>query len=1321
MGELAAGAALAGYRIERLIGHGSSGSVYAAVDVSLERRVALKVLLPELASDAGFRERFLRESRIAASLEHAHIVPIYTAGESDGHVYIAMRFVEGSDLRGLIDREGALDVAEGVSLLLQVADALDAAHRRGLVHRDVKPGNILVDESQRAFLCDFGLARHATSVNSVTRDSAFSGTIEYVSPEQIHGDDVDRRSDVYSLGCVLYESLTGRSPFRRSTEVATVLAHLGDDPPSLVEANAAVPPQLDAVVRRALAKAPDDRYDSAGAFAEAARSATGEAAPARGGTRTPQLRTFLIADVRGYTRYTHDHGDEAGAELASAFARVARDVVGRREGRLVELRGDEALVVFESARQALRAAVEMQEQVAAASLPRGVGIGLDAGEAVPVGSGFRGAALNMAARLCSRARAGEILASEGVVHLAGAVEGVGYGLRRLERVKGVDRPIAAYEVEAAGLDRGRQLRRRLTTRARATSRRTRLAVGGVTAATAAALVSALLLAGGSEGALPASAFAVLGTNTGKSDGTLHTPSDVFALVADERNGDFWALTAGGRVLQQIDVRSRKLGRQFALASAPYALAPTVAFSSIWATDEQEPTLLRVDPRYGRVADTIELPAGEQADGPQNAQGVAVTDTAVWVAYGYPKRIARYDPRSGRIFSRALGDRDGAFFNALVAAERDVVWIVDRDGRKLLRIDPSDGSVVARGRLHAGSVADARVVDGSLWVALQGDRGVWQVARSGETLGKTTTGDLPYSLASARGSGQLWVANANGGSVTRIDAASGKASTFRTRHRPLTVGVTGKEAWVYLGLSATDARALISGPKVVRQAAVGNPYFSTDPSTFGGVGPLILNYATGARLVDYRPAADGSARLVGDVAESIRASRDGKTWTFRIRKGFRFSPPSGDPVTAETFRLSIERALSPALSNGYCRQGLITDLVGEQAYVEGKAQHISGLQARGSDLVVRLVAPSWTLPARVAMPCFSAVPIGTPVAPNGLDEPIPSAGPYYVDYNLSDFELVLKKNPNYGGTRVQRVDGVVVTENLSAEQAGDRVVRGDADYAYDDTEPAAPAFAPGGTYERRFGGAHSGKPQYVRVASNVSRFLLFNTVEGPFRDVRLRRAVALAVDRQAFARVFLAVPRSLFLPPGIPGYVKRDAYAPTPQLARARALVGKQGGVRIVVTGDAANPLMQPATAELRKQLRRIGIEVIVHLVPDPWAFAKASSPRVDLVLDGWAGDYPDGWQYFTTILDPRDGPHFYPPFFTDQRWLSEIRRAARLKGEERTRAYERLDLALARGPVPVTTLVVSNSPPQLFSRRVKCKTFLPMFFGLADPTSLCVD
>ena len=315
----------------------------------------------------------------------------------------------------------------------------------GLLHRDVKPGNILVDGS-RAWLADFGLAKHASTVNSLSRDNSFAGTVAYIAPEQIQGGDIDSRADVYSLGCVLFEALAGRQPFERDNDLAVVFAHLREPPPSLSLLRPDLPESLDRVIERALAKNPDQRYPTAAELMEdAGQAIRGDevvvATPDAG-----MLRTFLICDVRGYTRYTQEHGDEAAAELASTFAELVRSVVRRYEGRLIELRGDEALVTFESSRQALRAALAIQQRVADEDLPRGVGIGLDAGEAVPVGTGYRGGALNMAARLCSLAEPGQVLATEGVTHLAHRVEGARYLSGRLERLKGIERPVRVVEM-----------------------------------------------------------------------------------------------------------------------------------------------------------------------------------------------------------------------------------------------------------------------------------------------------------------------------------------------------------------------------------------------------------------------------------------------------------------------------------------------------------------------------------------------------------------------------------------------------------------------------------------------------------------------------------------------------------------------------------------------------------------------------------------------------------------------------------------------------------------------------------------------------------
>ena len=208
------GTEIAGYRIESLLGRGGMSVVYLAEHVRLGRKVALKLLAPMLSDDESFRERFQRESRRAAELDHPNVVPIFDAGEADGQLFIAMRYIEGCDLKTLIRREGPLGVGRTLFILEQAADGLDAAHERNLIHRDVKPANILIAEpSEQVYLTDFGVVKHTAS-QGLTRTGFFIGTVDYAAPEQIEGLPVDARTDVYALGCVLYECLVGQGTVR---------------------------------------------------------------------------------------------------------------------------------------------------------------------------------------------------------------------------------------------------------------------------------------------------------------------------------------------------------------------------------------------------------------------------------------------------------------------------------------------------------------------------------------------------------------------------------------------------------------------------------------------------------------------------------------------------------------------------------------------------------------------------------------------------------------------------------------------------------------------------------------------------------------------------------------------------------------------------------------------------------------------------------------------------------------------------------------------------------------------------------------------------
>jgi Protein kinase domain len=280
-GDVGAGAQIASYRLEEQIGWGGMAVVYRALDVRLDRWVALKILAPEIARDDSFRQRFISESRAAAAVDHPHIIPVFEAGEAGGILFIAMRYVGGGDVRTLFRRLGPLDAARVTSIVAQVASALDASHAIGLVHRDVKPANMLLGavagdgRPDHVYLADFGLSKQALSMAGLTQTGQFVGTLDYMAPEQIEARPVDGRADLYALACAAFEMLSGSPPFQRNQDLGVVFAQLSQPPPALTGRRPDLPPAVDRVLARALAKSPDDRYASCLDFATALRAACG--------------------------------------------------------------------------------------------------------------------------------------------------------------------------------------------------------------------------------------------------------------------------------------------------------------------------------------------------------------------------------------------------------------------------------------------------------------------------------------------------------------------------------------------------------------------------------------------------------------------------------------------------------------------------------------------------------------------------------------------------------------------------------------------------------------------------------------------------------------------------------------------------------------------------------------------------------------------------------------------------------------------------------------------------------------------------------------
>jgi serine/threonine protein kinase len=322
---LVPGSTFAGCRLEAVGGRGGMGVVFRATQIALQRPVALKAIVPDLAADLAFRERFQRESQLAASIDHPNVIPVYEAGELDGTLYLIMRWVEGTDLRTLL-ATGRLSPGRAIKLLRPVASALAAAHAHGLVHRDVKPGNVLIargpeEDDDHVYLTDFGIARRTDS-ESITRTAVFVGTVDYTAPERLQGGKGDAASDIYSFGCVLYETLTGHVPYERPSAVSTIYAHVADPIPSARDKVSDIPEQLDAIIARAMAKRPEDRFGSARELAAALGEAlqaldTAERAVAVGepspDVTDPSALTVTTEDALTRVERSTTHGEPIAA------------------------------------------------------------------------------------------------------------------------------------------------------------------------------------------------------------------------------------------------------------------------------------------------------------------------------------------------------------------------------------------------------------------------------------------------------------------------------------------------------------------------------------------------------------------------------------------------------------------------------------------------------------------------------------------------------------------------------------------------------------------------------------------------------------------------------------------------------------------------------------------------------------------------------------------------------------------------------------------------------------------------------------------------
>jgi DNA-binding beta-propeller fold protein YncE len=605
------------------------GIVYRAMQLDLERTVALKLIASELAQDQDFRDRFMRESRAAASIDHPNVIPIFYTGEHEGALYIAMRYVEGSDLRTLVRAEGRLAPERAARIVSQVGAALDAAHARGIVHRDVKPANVLLGPDDHAYLTDFGLTKRLHSLTASTRSGGWVGTLGYVAPEQIRGERVDARSDVYALGCVLYHSVAGAPPYQRDSDEATLWAHLNDPPAPLRDKVAHVPPGLDAVLRRALAKNPDDRFQSAGDLGRAALAAiAGEEAPTVAERRVAvgpaaPVEEETIASPEAPTLPAPASPPEvapAGTGVTIAAAR------GRRRGWTLAAAAIPVL------------ALAILGVILLAGNGKGNGGHGSARDPVTTPPDTKPAPV--------RAPAGTVPAN-GKIKVGGRPNDV---VATGKLIWVVRHPI---DTLATILPSGR--------RAPATPR------VGAAASSAAAGFGHLWVADDA-----AKALVSIGLGSHRPDGApipLPSQGPVVAVATGER-GVWVGIRSRPGLIARIDPRQRTIQKTVEVPDGVQDIA--VGAGAVWVAGRYANTVTRVDVASGQQ---------ERIFVGGNPAGIAVGGDAVWVANSRDRTVTRIDPGSLGTSTIRVGDTPTG-----VAVGGGSVWVANRLDNTLTRID-----------------------------------------------------------------------------------------------------------------------------------------------------------------------------------------------------------------------------------------------------------------------------------------------------------------------------------------------------------------------------------------------------------------------------------------------------------------------------------------------------------------------------------------------------------------------------------------------------------------------------------------------------------
>jgi peptide/nickel transport system substrate-binding protein len=956
-------------------------------------------------------------------------------------------------------------------------------------------------------------------------------------------------------------------------------------------------------------------------------------------TGDADVHAFLIADVRGWTAFTQERGDEDAARLAARFAEVTRAVVEAHRGNVLELRGDEALVVFGSPRSAIRGAVALQqrfveETIADPSLPLTVGIGLDAGEAVPVEGGYRGGALNVAARLCSLARAGEVLASREIVHLARRVDGVRFAERGQADLKGLDKPVHVVVVRSEDRDEAQAIAPFVRSTAPPPRRRWKVAAV-VAFAVVAALVAIPLVTRdpGADSEIEPNSVGVLDPESGEVTATVELADRPGAVAASA--AAVWVTNPDDGTVTRIDPNAQEIRDTIRVGENPTGIA--VGEGAVWVVNSGGPSVSRISPDTNEVVDTIEV-----GNGPA---GVAVGEGSVWVTNRFDGTISRIDPDSGEVVETIPVGLDPRG----VAVGFGDVWVGLAGSNTVVRIDPQSNE--RTGVVGVGNAPGSLAVSAdAVWVVNTLDDTVMRISPdTNSVVGTVQVGDDPSGIAVV--DGIVWVANEADATLSRIEpgATPSQPSVGRMVVGSVPQGIAGVNGgvWVSVRGEATSHRG-----GALRLVSL-DPTLSLDPANVDG-NAWLVQHLLGDGLVAFEPIGGINSTLVPDLATSIPTPTDGdQTYTFELRAGIRYS--NGEVVAPGDFRRALERGFGVTSGVADYYGGLVG---GEACENEPETCDLSeGIETDDvtRSITFHLAAPDPEFLYKLTLPPAYPVPPSVPDEEQ-LTAGVPGTGPYMLEAPMTSEALALVRNPHFrvwspAAQPDGYVDRIEWSFGVEYEAQVETVAAGDADFALD-------AWKSEGLAENlvRF-------PAQVHISSTAATwFVVLNTEAPPFDNVEVRRAVNLGLDRDRVAQIAAEIlgggvlsplPTCQTLPPNFPGY---EPYCPytmdpgpegegswtAPDLEEARRLVNRSGtaGMRVVFEYDNVDwkPVGPSLGGYMVELLEELGYRGSVRPVPPRDLYRPGR--EFQMVVTGWGPLYPAASDFIASLH--KCGATFHP-------------------------------------------------------------------------------